>query len=84
MRFPAWQGAYEAALHESNIHQLFKLVEIAEAAILTRRDGLERSRGNRTERRAIDQALQVLLVIKQGQLKFSASSGRHTMRPWGR
>ncbi len=70
VRFPAWQGAYEAALRESNIRQLFRLVEIAEAAVLTRRDALQRGCGSRAELRAIDQAWQVLLVIKQGQLKF--------------
>jgi hypothetical protein len=38
---PTWRQAYEAVLQESNTPKLFKLVEVAEAAVLTRRAALE-------------------------------------------
>ncbi len=40
-RFPNWQREYESALLETDESVLFKRVEVAEAAILTRRDALE-------------------------------------------
>jgi hypothetical protein len=41
LRFPNWQREYESALRETDQSVLFKRVEVAEAAILTRRDALE-------------------------------------------
>jgi hypothetical protein len=83
LRYPAWQDVYEATLRESSVGKLFKLVEIAEAAMLTRRDLLDRSCSGRTERRAIEEALRVLLVIKQGQLQFSSGTGKQRVRNGG-
>jgi hypothetical protein len=75
MRFPAWQPMYEAALHETDPITLFKLVEIAEATIRTRREILEKNDGSPAETQAIDKALRVLLAIKQVQLNFSSTTG---------
>ena len=72
--FPAWQGVYEAALHETDRIALFKLVEIAEATMLTHREILEKSHGHRLERQAIESALRILLWIKQAQLSFPAEN----------
>jgi hypothetical protein len=69
-RFPAWQEVYEATLRETDPIALFKLVEIAEATILTRRQTLKNTSKNRAERRALDNAVLVLLVIKHSRLSF--------------
>ncbi len=39
-RFPAWQRQYEAVLLETDTNALFQCLEIAEAAVLTRRANL--------------------------------------------
>lgn len=83
VRFPAWQGVYEATLRESKIDKLFKLVEIAEAAMLTRRDLLKHNSGSRAERHAIEDGLRILLVIKQGQLQFSSVTDKRGVRNAG-
>jgi hypothetical protein len=49
---------------------LFKRVEVAEAAILTRRDALEHDSSSQTERVAIEDALANLRVLKRDQLNF--------------
>jgi hypothetical protein len=71
LRFPAWQGAYRAALQPTDRSSLFKLVEIAEAAILTRRDLLKAMAQGGVEERAIEDALQTLSNIKRKRLKFA-------------
>jgi hypothetical protein len=40
---PPWQLEYESALQETDHKILFKRIEVAEAAILTRREILPRS-----------------------------------------
>jgi hypothetical protein len=88
LRFPAWEQAYAAVLQATDNDTLFKLVEIAEAAMLVRRDCLEGSIGHlpeqldrhqiehrlehQAERRAIEEALRTLSVIKKERLRFSA------------
>jgi hypothetical protein len=67
---PDWQSAYKAALRESDTHNLFKLVEIAEAALLTRRDDLAGVLNCLGEREAVDDALNKLRVLKQKRLSF--------------
>jgi hypothetical protein len=69
-RFPAWQREYEAVLSETDTRALFKRVEIAEAAILTRRDALEGSSDHHSERQAMEDALKNLREIKRDRLKF--------------
>lgn len=70
LRFPAWQREYEAVLSETDTSALFKRVEIAEAAILTRFDVLESSSDHHSEREAMERALANLRVIKRERLKF--------------
>jgi len=69
-RSPNWQHAYEAVLEEDDTNTLFKLVEIAEAAVLTRRASLQGSANHHAERQAIEQAVAHLLDIKRDRLKF--------------
>jgi hypothetical protein len=45
-------------------------VEVAEAAILTRRDALEHDSSSQTERGAIEDALANLRVLKRDRLHF--------------
>lgn len=66
----AWQRDYEAVLAEAEIEKLFKLVEIAEASIRTRLDALKGSSDHHSERRAIEEALANLKVVKRDRLKF--------------
>jgi hypothetical protein len=70
LRYPAWQGAYEATLQTTDTNALFKLVEIAEANMRVRRDFLTRRETHRRERQAIQKALRALLAIKRSRLKF--------------
>jgi hypothetical protein len=70
-RFTAWQDAYDEILRATDKSELFKLVEVAESAILVRRDLLSRSSNHAGERRAIEEALRVVFVIKQQILKFT-------------
>jgi hypothetical protein len=70
LRFPNWQREYESALLETDNGVLFKRVEVAEAAILTRRDALEHDSSGKTERSAIEDALANLRVLKRDRLHF--------------
>jgi hypothetical protein len=65
-----WKNAYAAVLLESDIYALFKLVEIAQAAILTRRDALAGSDDHQAEREAIEEALNMLALLKEKRLQF--------------
>ena len=66
----AWQRDYEAVSTTADTDTLFKLVEIAEASILTRRHALEGSSDHHSERQAIAEALANLQVVKREWLKF--------------
>jgi hypothetical protein len=68
LRFPEWQREYESALLETDQKALFRCVEAAEAAVLTRRDALLTD--DDEERRAIQDALSNLGVLKREQLQF--------------
>jgi hypothetical protein len=70
LRFPNWQREYESALLETDESMLFKRVEVAEAAILTRRDALEHDSSSQTERGGIEEALANLRVLKRDRLHF--------------
>jgi hypothetical protein len=72
--FPSWQPAYQAALQSTDTRTLFKLVEVAESAILMRRDLLNGDSNHRAESDAIEQALRVLAVIKKERLLFPSAS----------
>jgi hypothetical protein len=69
-RFPQWQGEYEAALRETDHRMLFKRVEIAEAAILNRRETLKQESDGRMEQQEIERALEKLRVLKEDILNF--------------
>ena len=70
LRFPVWQSAYQAMLVETDNDKLFKLVEVAEAAVLTRRAALRGNPNHHSERRALEEALANLRVVKKDRLKF--------------
>lgn len=74
VRFPAWQPAYEAALQSTDTRTLFKLVEVAESAMLVRRDLLNGGLQARAEWDALEEALRVLTVIKKERLLFPSAS----------
>jgi hypothetical protein len=65
-----WQSAYKAVQRESDSCALFKLVEIAEAAIRTRREALLARSNHGVERRAIEDALKSLGRLKVKRLHF--------------
>lgn len=67
---PEWQHAYESVLAETDTGKLFKLVEVAEAALLTRRAALAGSADHHAERKAMDEALTNLRAVKKDRLKF--------------
>ena len=65
-----WQQAYRLALQETNRKALFKKVEVAEAAILTRREGLAPTADHYAEWQVLEDALANLLVLKREKLNF--------------
>jgi hypothetical protein len=68
--FPQWQLEYESAMRETDHNTLFKRVEVAEAAILTRREVLMQSPDGFAERQEIKLALAKLRNLKKEVLKF--------------
>ena len=68
---PQWQLDFDAALKETDQKALFKRIEIAEAAILARREVLLQSSDGHVERQAIKMALDKLCHLKKEVLKFS-------------
>jgi len=70
VRFPQWQGEYDAVLRETDRKMLFKRVEIAEAALLNRRETLKHESDGRVERQEIERALEKLRALKEGILNF--------------
>jgi len=72
-----WQRAYEAVLHETGTAALFKCIEVAEAAILTRREALLPSTSDQEERRALQDALAHLQFLKKDRLGFAGPDEGH-------
>ena len=70
-RFPPWQVEYESALRETDHQALFKRIEVAEAAILARREILALNPHGSAERQEIRAALNKLRSLKKEVLKFS-------------
>jgi hypothetical protein len=68
--FDGWLLEYESALLETARKTLFKRVEIAEAAILTRREALTHSPDGFVEGQEIKIALDTLSKLKKEVLKF--------------
>lgn len=67
---PPWQLEYESALQETDHKILFKRIEVAEAAILTRREILMQSPDGFAERQETKLALAKLRNLKKEVLKF--------------
>jgi hypothetical protein len=67
---PQWQLDYESAMKETERKVLFKRVEVAEAAILSRRAVLMKSSDGFVERQEIKMALDKLRTMKKEVLKF--------------
>ena len=63
-----WQRAFESVLQETDKHALFKRIEVAEAAILTRRYDLQNSWDQPGERDKIEDALAHLRFLKRQRL----------------
>jgi hypothetical protein len=70
LRYPAWQREYQAALVEADPAKLFNLIAEAEVAIFNRLQILTASRDGLAERRAIEEAIATLRVIKKENLAF--------------
>ena len=68
--FPKWRQAYEAALHETDNKALFKRIEIAEASIRTRKEGLLCSSDHHAERQDMEDALVALQSLKRDRLNW--------------
>ncbi len=69
--FPQWQREYEAALQETDHRTLFKRIEVAESALLARREVLVQSPDGFAERYEIKMALDKLRRLKREILNFS-------------
>jgi hypothetical protein len=68
-----WQRHYECALQEAESQRLFKRIEVAEAAILTRRESLRSTSAQHGERKAIEEALAHLRFLKRSRLGFGGT-----------
>jgi hypothetical protein len=70
-RFATWREDYEAVLQEKDTRELFLRVEVAEAAIMTRRADLEEgAAAHNDEQQALTEALAHLRVLKRKRLRF--------------
>jgi hypothetical protein len=65
-----WKLEYERAMQETDRKALFRRIEIAEAAILTRREALLQSSDGFIERQETKTALTKLRNMKKEVLKF--------------
>jgi hypothetical protein len=65
-----WKLEYERALQETDHKALFRRIEVAEAAILTRREALLQSSDGFIERHETKTALTKLRNMKKEVLKF--------------
>ncbi len=69
-RLSQWQKHYRAVLLETDRNQLFKAVEVAEAAVLTELQALPSEKDNMAERSQIMHAWSGLQMIKKRKLRF--------------
>jgi hypothetical protein len=70
-RFPAWQREYEMVLHETDTKRLFKCIEVAESAVLARLEAIGKDSAHNAERKAIDDVLTHLTLLKRERLGFT-------------
>jgi len=68
--FLQWREEYAAVLQETDYKMLFKRVEIAEAALLSRRELLMGSSDHHKELGEIQQAVDQLRTMKRDVLNF--------------
>jgi hypothetical protein len=68
--WPIWQSHYRAALLETNQMKLFKRVEVAEAAVLTRIQRFRTAKEKQDERHDLLNAWTGLQIIKKKKLGF--------------
>jgi hypothetical protein len=68
--YPRWQVPYRTTLVETDRSLLFKKVEIAEAAVLTRLHELQPGTENLAERQQLTRARTGLQIIKKHKLGF--------------
>ena len=68
--YPHWQRQYRAAVLETDRTRLFKKVEIAQAAVLTRLTELRGETDHEAERHQLMQAWNVIQIIKRKRLNF--------------
>lgn len=78
-----WQSTYEAALRETDVSALFRLVEEAEPAIRTRLEELASSRDGHAERQALEDALDQLRLLKRTRLSFHCREDGRVKRAGG-
>ena len=71
--FPDWQRDYESAFCEADDAELFKKVEVAEAAMLTRRDALPGGVENRAEWQSLEDALADVCALKKKRFEEQKS-----------
>lgn len=69
LTLPRWRLEYESALRETDHKILFKRVEIAEAAILNRRESLDHP-DDAFQRTEVEIALSNLRLLKKEILNF--------------
>ena len=70
LKYPHWQGQYQAALLESSSQELHGKVQAAELAIYERLQILALDSGHQTERQAITDALSILRKLQRDKLSF--------------
>ena len=69
IKYPHWQGLYEAAVSESRLPELPEKIHAAEQAIFERLQKLPHDSGQ-MERQAIADALSVLRTLQRDKLSF--------------
>lgn len=74
LRYAGWEDHYRAALLETDRHKLFKRLEVAEAAVLTRLQALPSQADELAERTQLMHAWSGLQLIKSRKLGFPAGS----------
>jgi hypothetical protein len=70
MKYPHWQGQYQAAVSESGSPELSQKIQAAEQAIFDRLQKLTEDPAHRTERQAIADALAILRKLQRDKLSF--------------
>jgi hypothetical protein len=70
LKYPHWQGPYQAALSESDSPELLRKIQAAEQVIYERLQILAHDSGHQTERQAIGNALSVLRKLQRDKLSF--------------